>query len=93
VFPQVATYQWDSHSFFTKILDNPTKYGFPDSTSFGSDKDFWGNNYHPSGAESSLSSSFLYLLLIVFRYPCLPAPAHILFAKDIAKNVLKRTIW
>jgi hypothetical protein len=46
--PQVATYQWNSYSFFTKILDDPTKYGFPDSTSYGSDKYFWGNNYHPS---------------------------------------------
>jgi len=46
--PGVVTYQWDSYSFFTKILDDPTKYGFPDSTSYGSDEDFWGNDFHPS---------------------------------------------
>jgi len=56
LFPQVATYQWDSYSFFTKILDDPTEYGFPDSTSYGSDKYFWGNNYHPSGTRPLFSS-------------------------------------
>ncbi|KAJ3482364.1 hypothetical protein NLI96_g7024 [Meripilus lineatus] len=35
---------------FGTVLDNPTKYGFVDATSYGGTGDFWGNNYHPSSA-------------------------------------------
>jgi phospholipase/lecithinase/hemolysin len=40
---QVKTYFYDSYAHYTEILDNPTKYGFKDATSYGSDADiFWG---------------------------------------------------
>ena len=49
--PQVKTWLWDSNAAFTKVLDNPTAYGFVDNTSYGDNtNDFWGNNYHPSSA-------------------------------------------
>ncbi|KAF8992993.1 hypothetical protein BDQ17DRAFT_1432012 [Cyathus striatus] len=45
----VTTFVWDSNAQFTKMLNNPTAYGFADATTFGSDPtDFWGNNLHPS---------------------------------------------
>ncbi|THU97430.1 hypothetical protein K435DRAFT_857650 [Dendrothele bispora CBS 962.96] len=36
---QVTTFLWDSYEDFTKILDNPTQYGFRDTTMSGSDDD------------------------------------------------------
>ncbi|KAI0827728.1 hypothetical protein BC628DRAFT_1433104 [Trametes gibbosa] len=48
--PGVTTWQWDANTAFNTVLDNPTKYGFVDATSFGGAGDFWGNNYHPSSA-------------------------------------------
>ncbi|KAK7032144.1 hypothetical protein VNI00_013318 [Paramarasmius palmivorus] len=45
----ITTYFYDSYSGFTKILDDPTSYGFKDATSYGDGEDiFWGNDYHPS---------------------------------------------
>ncbi|KAI0363990.1 hypothetical protein BV20DRAFT_974951 [Pilatotrama ljubarskyi] len=44
----VKTWFWDSNTAFSTVLDNPTKYGFVDNTSYGAAGDFWGNNYHPS---------------------------------------------
>ncbi|KAG7091439.1 hypothetical protein E1B28_010475 [Marasmius oreades] len=45
----VETYLYDSYSGFSKILDNPTAYGFRDNSTYGDGADiFWGNNYHPS---------------------------------------------
>lgn len=38
---QVRTYLWDSNSAFTTILNDPTKYGFVDATSYGAPGDFW----------------------------------------------------
>ncbi|KAI0669432.1 hypothetical protein C8Q78DRAFT_977627 [Trametes maxima] len=46
----VKTWQWDSSTAFTTVLDDPTKFGFVDATSFGGTGDFWGNNLHPSSA-------------------------------------------
>ncbi|KAI0765698.1 hypothetical protein BD413DRAFT_637829 [Trametes elegans] len=46
----VKTWQWDSNAAFTTVLNDPTKFGFKDATSFGGEGDFWGNNYHPSSA-------------------------------------------
>ena len=89
---QVATYQWDSYSFFTKILDDPKKYGFPDSTSYGSNKDFWVNNYHPSCTKPSFFS-FAHGFSTDGENSGRTAPAQVLCAEDIAKNVLKSTIW
>ncbi|KAM5537865.1 hypothetical protein V8D89_008341 [Ganoderma adspersum] len=39
---------WDSNSAFNVVLDDPTKYGFVDNTSFGQTGDFWANDFHPS---------------------------------------------
>ncbi|KAI0262174.1 hypothetical protein BC834DRAFT_829225 [Gloeopeniophorella convolvens] len=44
----VKTWQFDSNSAFTTILNDPTTYGFVDATSYGNTGDFWGNNLHPS---------------------------------------------
>ncbi|KAJ8074375.1 hypothetical protein PM082_015275 [Marasmius tenuissimus] len=43
------TFLSDTHAVFTKILDDPTAYGFRDNLTYGADPDlFWGNDYHPS---------------------------------------------
>ena len=42
IYTQVKTWIWDSNAAFTKILDNPTQFGFVDATSFGGEKSFWG---------------------------------------------------
>ncbi|KAI3608199.1 carbohydrate esterase family 16 protein [Moniliophthora roreri] len=45
----ISTYLYDSYVGFTKILDDPTSYGFRDATTYGEGEDiFWGNDYHPS---------------------------------------------
>ncbi|KAJ8515182.1 hypothetical protein ONZ45_g7376 [Pleurotus djamor] len=45
----VTTFVWDSQPSFSRILDDPTAYGFIDATSYGSGSGiFWGNDYHPS---------------------------------------------
>lgn len=46
---QVTTVLYDSWSFMTKILDDPTAYGFPDATCINDDGTscIWWNNYHP----------------------------------------------
>ncbi|KAI0745782.1 hypothetical protein C8Q76DRAFT_780872 [Earliella scabrosa] len=46
----VKTWFWDSASDFTRILDNPTQFGFSDATSVGNAKSFWGDVYHPASA-------------------------------------------
>ncbi|KAI0800239.1 hypothetical protein C8Q74DRAFT_1235266 [Fomes fomentarius] len=46
----VKTWIWDSNTAFTTVLNNPTKFGFADATSYGNAGSFWGNNYHPSAA-------------------------------------------
>ncbi|TFY83227.1 hypothetical protein EWM64_g783 [Hericium alpestre] len=46
----VKTWVWDSNTAFGQVLDDPTAYGFVDSTSYGGTGDFWGNNLHPSSA-------------------------------------------
>ncbi|PYH98196.1 hypothetical protein BO71DRAFT_461942 [Aspergillus ellipticus CBS 707.79] len=45
----VTTVFYDSWAFMTKVLDDPTKYGFPDSTCIDDDGTscVWWNNYHP----------------------------------------------
>ncbi|KAI0821211.1 hypothetical protein BC629DRAFT_1278024 [Irpex lacteus] len=48
------TWIWDSNAAFTTVLNNPTKYGFLDATSYGNTGDFWGNNYHPSAAAQTI---------------------------------------
>ncbi|EIW54084.1 uncharacterized protein TRAVEDRAFT_39742 [Trametes versicolor FP-101664 SS1] len=50
----VSTWEWDSNTAFGTVLDNPTKYGFVDATSFGGTGDFWGNNYHSSSAAQDI---------------------------------------
>ena len=42
IYTQVKTWIWDSNAAFTKVLDNPTQFGFVDATSFGGEKSFWG---------------------------------------------------
>ncbi|CAE7099416.1 unnamed protein product [Rhizoctonia solani] len=41
----VAVFYYDSWSLYTKLLDNPTQYGFTDITSTGGD--FWIDTIHP----------------------------------------------
>ncbi|KAI0343567.1 hypothetical protein BDW22DRAFT_1344558 [Trametopsis cervina] len=48
------TWLFDSNAAFTTVLNNPTKYGFVDATSYGNTGDFWGNNYHPSSAAQTI---------------------------------------
>ncbi|GLA13817.1 hypothetical protein AnigIFM62618_011072 [Aspergillus niger] len=45
----VTTVLYDSWSFMTKILDDPTAYGFPNATCINDDGTscIWWNNYHP----------------------------------------------
>ncbi|PIL28366.1 hypothetical protein GSI_09517 [Ganoderma sinense ZZ0214-1] len=51
----VTTWLWDSNAAFTKVLDDPTAYGFVDNTSYGDNtNDFWGNNYHSSSAAQTI---------------------------------------
>ncbi|KAI0343568.1 hypothetical protein BDW22DRAFT_1419482 [Trametopsis cervina] len=50
----VKTWLFDSNAAFTTVLNNPTKYGFVDNTSYGNAGDFWGNNYHPSSAAQTI---------------------------------------
>lgn len=39
----VKTWTWDSYTSFTKIMDDPTAYGFKDATTYGNGTDlFWG---------------------------------------------------
>ncbi|KAI0060553.1 hypothetical protein BV25DRAFT_1839600 [Artomyces pyxidatus] len=40
--PGVKTWIFDSNTAFTTILNDPTKYGFADATSFGNATSFWG---------------------------------------------------
>jgi len=42
----------DTHSYFTTLLDNPTRYGAPNATCYDSSatKCLWWNNYHPGAA-------------------------------------------
>ncbi|KAF9893634.1 hypothetical protein FE257_010946 [Aspergillus nanangensis] len=46
----VTTVVYDSWSFMTKVLDDPTTYGFQDATCINEDGTscVWWNNYHPS---------------------------------------------
>ncbi|KAF8320237.1 hypothetical protein F5887DRAFT_1117929 [Amanita rubescens] len=48
----VQLWEWDAHAAFTRILDNPTAYGFKDATSYGNNDPnyLWSGNYHPSSA-------------------------------------------
>jgi hypothetical protein len=40
---KVSTWLWDANAAFTTVLDDPTKYGFKDATSYGTgDGIFWG---------------------------------------------------
>ncbi|KAJ5669083.1 hypothetical protein N7462_010153 [Penicillium macrosclerotiorum] len=45
----VVTVLYDSWTFMTGILDNPTAYGYPDATCIDDDGEscVWWNNYHP----------------------------------------------
>ncbi|KAJ5094835.1 Acetylesterase [Penicillium angulare] len=47
--PEVKTVLYNSWNFMTKILDNPTKYHYPNSTCIDSDGTtcIWWNSYHP----------------------------------------------
>ncbi|KAE8353989.1 GDSL lipase/esterase [Aspergillus coremiiformis] len=54
----VTVAYYDSWSFMTKILDSPTKYGFPDATCINEDGTscIWWNNYHPSAKYQQLQA-------------------------------------
>ncbi|KAL4891770.1 GDSL lipase/esterase [Aspergillus ambiguus] len=54
----VTAVLYDSWSFMTKVLDNPTEYGFPDATCINEDGTscVWWNNYHPSAKYHELQS-------------------------------------
>ncbi|KAI3022375.1 CAZyme family CE16 [Aspergillus niger] len=54
----VTTVLYDSWSFMTKILDDPTAYGFPDATCINDDGTscIWWNNYHPGMKYHSLQA-------------------------------------
>jgi phospholipase/lecithinase/hemolysin len=39
----VQTWLWDSHTYFTTVLNSPNTYGFQDASSYGSGSQyFWG---------------------------------------------------
>lgn len=67
-FLQVRHRVWDSNSAFNVVLDDPTKYGFVDNTSFGQTGDFWANDFHPSSA--STSQTFLSLFARQLMHVC-----------------------
>ncbi|EJD44372.1 hypothetical protein AURDEDRAFT_166462 [Auricularia subglabra TFB-10046 SS5] len=47
--PGVSTWVVDTYAAVTKLLDDPTKFGFQDGTSFGDGQDFvWCNELHIS---------------------------------------------
>ncbi|KAE8136237.1 GDSL lipase/esterase [Aspergillus pseudotamarii] len=54
----VTVAYYDSWSFMTKILDNPTDYGFPDATCINEDGTscVWWNDYHPSAKYHQLQA-------------------------------------
>ena len=86
----MKTWLWDSNAAFTKVLDDPTAYGFVDNTSYGDNtNDFWGNNYHPSSA--SIYSSRYFCVLIVSSLASAGA-AQTIWGQGVAA-VLNDTIW
>lgn len=46
---QVTIVLYDSYAFMTKVLDSPSKHGFPDATCINGDGTscVWYNDYHP----------------------------------------------
>ncbi|KAF7629038.1 hypothetical protein AFCA_000750 [Aspergillus flavus] len=54
----VTVAYYDSWSFMTKILDDPTDYGFPDATCINDDGTscIWWNDYHPSAKYHQLQA-------------------------------------
>ena len=49
---------YDSWSFMTDVLDNPTEYGFQDATCINEDgvSCVWWNDYHPSSKYHQLQA-------------------------------------
>ncbi|KAG8731251.1 hypothetical protein FRC11_004657 [Ceratobasidium sp. 423] len=43
--PDVSVFYYDAWALFTELLDNPEKYGFPDTTTVGGS--FWYDPVHP----------------------------------------------
>ncbi|PIG69330.1 cellulose-binding GDSL lipase/acylhydrolase [Aspergillus arachidicola] len=54
----VTVAYYDSWSFMTKVLDDPTDYGFPDATCINDDGTscIWWNDYHPSAKYHQLQA-------------------------------------
>ncbi|PBP16545.1 cellulose-binding GDSL lipase/acylhydrolase [Diplocarpon rosae] len=44
--PEGSIVLYDVHTLFSKVLDDPKKYGFTDSTSMDSDGSLWSGNFH-----------------------------------------------
>lgn len=55
---QATVVLYDSWSFMTKVLDDPTAYGFPDATCINADGTscIWWNDYHPSAKYHELQA-------------------------------------
>lgn len=55
---QATAVLYDSWSFMTKVLDDPTTYGFADATCINEDGTscVWWNNYHPSAKYHELQA-------------------------------------
>ncbi|ESK90562.1 carbohydrate esterase family 16 protein [Moniliophthora roreri MCA 2997] len=61
----VKTFSYDSYAAFTKILNNPTSYGFKDATSVGNAaNNFWGDVYHPTSSAHKLFAQDIAALLV-----------------------------
>ncbi|OQE08277.1 hypothetical protein PENVUL_c010G06863 [Penicillium vulpinum] len=54
-----TTVLYDSFAFMTKVLDDPTTYGFPDATCVNSNgvSCVWWNSYHPGYAYQKLQAA------------------------------------
>lgn len=84
---QIKTFEWDSWTTFTTILDDPASYGFRDNITYGTDADlFWGNDYHPS------SKSIRPIAYIIWLTSFRAGYAHDFFGQDVAE-VLEGTVW
>ncbi|KAL3475185.1 GDSL lipase/esterase [Aspergillus californicus] len=55
---EITTVLYDSWSFMTDVLDNPTEYGFQDATCINEDgvTCVWWNDYHPSAKYHQLQA-------------------------------------
>jgi phospholipase/lecithinase/hemolysin len=81
----VRTFLWDSHTFFTTVLNSPTTYGFKDATSYGTGSQYFWGYVSPGTCQhfTDGTSSNNY-------HPS--GAAHLLFGKQISA-LLNGTAW